>query len=66
MQEVYNHSYIGSQWLQTLVASPPTHRFSNQRDFGSYEDFFTTAFKGEARKQFCFSAWVFNVDKAGN
>jgi hypothetical protein len=28
--------------------APLTHRFSYQRDFGSYEDF-TTTLKGEAR-----------------
>jgi Fe-Mn family superoxide dismutase len=65
MQEVYNHSLLEINGSKRRWR-PHRHIGSViKRDFGSYEDF-TTAFRREARKQFCFSAWSLIVDKAGN
>jgi Fe-Mn family superoxide dismutase len=61
----YNHSLYWKS-MAPNAGGAPTDTLGSviKRDFGSYEDF-TTAFKGEARKQFA-SAWVFLiVDKEG-
>jgi Fe-Mn family superoxide dismutase len=61
----YNHSLYWKS-MAPNTGGVPTDTLASviKRDFGSYENF-TTAFKGEARKQFA-SSWVFLiVDKAG-